>query len=58
MNIRLFKAADKLWNKIEIKEPILYNSSLAENLNNLKDHNWWPRAADLISKGRPTPIYV
>ena len=58
INIRLYQATEKLWNKLLVKDPILCNSSLAENYNNLKDHNWWPRTANLITKGNPLPMYT
>ena len=58
INIRLYPAAEKLWNKLLVRDPILCNSSLAENYNNLKDHNRWPRTADLITKGNPVPMYT
>ena len=57
INMRLYQATEKLWNKLLVKDPILCNSSLAENYN-LKDHNWWPRTTNLITKGNPLPMYT
>ena len=55
INTRLFAAAEKLWHKMQEKETILYNQSMAENLNNIRDHNWWPRAVKVIDNGMPEP---
>ena len=58
INVRLYNAADKLWNKFSEKEPEIQNRSRIENQNNVKDHSWWPRAAKRIAAGMPEAIYT
>ena len=45
INIRLYCAAEKLWNKFQAKELEIQNRSQIENRNRRKDHSWWPRTA-------------
>ena len=58
INVRLHNTLDKLWLKIEEKEPEIYQHSEIENRNNFSDHNWWLRAANTVAKGAPAPIYT
>lgn len=53
-NERLFRLADKAWNKIEEINPELVERS---NENILNDHFWWKRIAPYIARGPPVPIY-
>ena len=58
MNVRLYEAAEKIWNKMSDKENELYEKSNNENLDNLRDHFWWQRVALLLSEQIPEPIYT
>ena len=57
LNIRLYKAANKLWSKLEQKEQELCNRSMVQN-DGQDDHYWWKRAANILSNEEPEPIYV
>ena len=56
INIRLFCAAEKLWNKFQSKKLKIQNRSQIENQNRRKDNFWWPRTAKKLSSGMPRPI--
>ena len=58
MNVRMYDAVDKLWAKMEIKEPEIHQKSTEENNNIYADLAWWKRAALFLEKPRPDPIYV
>ena len=58
INTRLFKAAQKLWNKFQEKEADIYEKSNMENRNPIRDHTWWPRTALRVEIGEPPPIYT
>ena len=58
MNVRLYKAAKKLWDKMAFKEQQLHNRSTVENNNPFRDHYWWKRAALSLEGGEPDPIYT
>lgn len=54
INERLFRLAEKAWNKIEEINPELVDRS---NNNNATDHYWWRRISPYIALGPPDPIY-
>ena len=58
INIRLYMAARKLWEKFQTKQPNIYNMSMTENQNEIRDHSWWPRVACKLETGIPEPMYV
>ena len=58
MNVRMYDAVDKLWTKMEIKEPEIHRKSTEENDNIFDDHRWWKRAALFLENPRPDSIYV
>ena len=58
INTRLFKAAQKLWNKFQKEEADIYEKSTMENRNPIRDHTWWPRTALRVEIGEPPPIYT
>ena len=58
INIRLHGAATKLWHKINRRESIIHNRSMAVNLSRGNDHNWWPRTARVLAEEEPMPIYT
>ena len=58
MNVRMYDAVEKLWTKIEIKEPDIHQKSTEENNIISADHAWWKRAALFLESPRPDPIYV
>ena len=31
---------------------------MTENLNEIRDHSWWPRVACKLETGIPEPMYV
>ena len=49
INIRLYNAADKLWNNFSEKGPEIQNRSRIENQNNIKDCQWWPRSVKKVA---------
>ena len=58
INIRLFKAAERTWEKYLEKDPEMENRARIENNNRINDHNWWPRIAHKMHRGEPPPLYV
>lgn len=58
VNIRLRSRLIKLWNKVELKEPELYQTSMNANRNPSRDHTWWPRAGQAFEEDDPNPIYT
>ena len=58
MNVRLYKAAKKLWDKMALKEQQLHNRSTIENNIAFRDHYWWKRVALALEGGEPDPIYT
>ena len=58
INIRLYTAANKLWEKFQINQPNIYNTSMTENLNEIRDDLWWPRVACKLETGIPEPKYT
>ena len=58
MNVRMYKATEKLWNKMELKENALYLNSMRENNNPFIDHLWWKRTALALEAGKPDPKYT
>ena len=58
MNVRLYKVAKKLWDKMALKEQHLHNRSTTENNNPFRDYYWWKRAALALEGGEPGPIYT
>ena len=58
INTRLFKAAERTWEKYLEQDPEMENRARIENNNRMKDHNWWPRIAHKIHRGEPPPLYV
>ena len=58
MNIRCYNAVDKLWTKMEIKEPRIHQQSTEENNNEFNDHLWWKRTALFLERRIPEPRYV
>ena len=58
MNVRLYRRLEKLWQKIEEKEPELHERSMRENHSLFADHKWWTRAATIVEAGMPDPMYT
>ena len=58
INIRFYNAVDKLWTKMELKEPAIHQQSTAENNNIFSDHRWWKRTALYLERRIPDPIGV
>ena len=56
--IRLDARMEKLWNRIERKEPVLYETTTRLNQRNNRDHAWWPRTASKVNQGPPDPIFT
>ena len=58
MIVRMYDAVEKLWTKMEIKEPEIHQKSTEENNYIFADHAWWKRAALFLENPRPDPTYV
>ena len=59
VNVRLFKRAQKMWDRFTIAESELVERSMAENEQiDTKDHYWWKRLASGIDNQEPNPIYT
>ena len=58
-NTRLYRRAQKLWDKLTYCEPDLVARSLEENNDNTRrDHYWWRRLAGYIVQDPPEDIYT
>ena len=57
LNIRFYRAANKLWSKLEQNEQELCDRSMVQN-DGRDDHYWWKRAAKFLSNEEPQPMYV
>ena len=58
MNVCMYDAVEKLWTKIETKEPEIHRKFTKEINNIIDDHRWWKRTALFLENPRPDPIYV
>ena len=58
IDVRMYKAVNNLWRKMEVKDEELYNKSMRENNDQFLDHRWWKRTALYLEDGEPEPIYV
>ena len=59
INIRLYKLANRAWNRFSQINPNLANKSLDLNNNpNERDHNWWLRIASFVSNPESSGKHV
>ena len=58
LNIRLHHLAYKEWCKLEeIQNTLTTNSLNCNNEREYRDHAWWPRLGQIISRNEPEPLY-
>lgn len=58
INIRLYRLAQKAWDKAEMLMPDLAEETRALNNLDSPDHYWWKRIGAYIAQDEPQPIYV
>ena len=59
INTRLFKRANKSWDKLNLLEPGLVEHSRMENeTEDRTDHYWWRRIASFVEGPQPDPFYA
>ena len=58
INVRLYRLAEKIWNKLSVTDEDLIRQSEEENDDPLaRDHFWWRRITPYIGNNEPQPIY-
>ena len=58
INLRFHRRANRVWDKLSIQNPELYEASNSENaINNPKDHYWWPRIGPYVETEEPDPLF-
>ena len=57
-NTRLYHLASKTWNKLEISNSNLVETSIRANQDETyRDHYWWPRISPYILGNEPNPLF-
>ena len=58
VNVRMYRALKKLWDKMRRKEPNIYSELTEENNSIFNDHKWWNRPALFLEREESEPVYT
>ena len=58
INTRMFRRANKTWDKLRTLNVELTERSLQQDQNEQRDHYWWRRISPFVNGEQPEPWYM